>query len=248
MEQQGFLGTIGYIKANLMSSPALQDKNYSNENFYPGAENIPDSEPSISFPFKKIGNIVVDENFVASGFSKSNYIELGNMPDFPEYFECGITFSSTKKYNSGSSTTWYTMLLCPSATNSSRTRNGLMMRVKGRQSNAGAEAVICNTSGSSWGVYGSDNDTTNLKCSMNNKYTLIARREASTSGFPVQMNLSLFNSNGDLIAQEISKGSGAVPTQLVNLSNHVLGVGDGSARTFFDGGSIYLKECYFKAL
>ena len=43
MEQNGFLGTIGYIKANLMSNPNLLDTNYNNENFYPGAPDIPNS-------------------------------------------------------------------------------------------------------------------------------------------------------------------------------------------------------------
>ena len=42
-----FIGTIGYIKGNLMASPALQERGYTNENFFPGAENIPDSEPTI---------------------------------------------------------------------------------------------------------------------------------------------------------------------------------------------------------
>ena len=43
MTQNGFLGTIGWIKGNLMSNPNLKDKGYSNENFYPGAPNIPNS-------------------------------------------------------------------------------------------------------------------------------------------------------------------------------------------------------------
>ena len=41
--KQGFLGTIGWIKGNLMSNPNLLDKNYNNENFYPGAPDIPNS-------------------------------------------------------------------------------------------------------------------------------------------------------------------------------------------------------------
>ena len=46
MNKQGFLGTIGWIKGNLMSNPNLEDKNYNNENFHPGAENIPESNPT----------------------------------------------------------------------------------------------------------------------------------------------------------------------------------------------------------
>ena len=43
MTQNGFLGTIGWIKGNLMSNPNLLDKNYNNENFYPGSPDIPNS-------------------------------------------------------------------------------------------------------------------------------------------------------------------------------------------------------------
>ena len=45
MTSQNYIGTIGYIKGNLMGSSALTDKGYTNENFYPGASNIPDSNP-----------------------------------------------------------------------------------------------------------------------------------------------------------------------------------------------------------
>lgn len=246
MTQNKFLGTIGYIKANLMSSSQASEKGYRNENFYPGAENIPDSEASVSFPFKKIGNIVVDENFVATGFSDNNYIQLGNMPDFPKYFECCIAFSSTKLYNSNNYYTWYTRLIAPSKTNPTYTK-GFNMYIKGKYSNTGAEATISNTS-SFWGVHEAGDNYTRLKVSANKKYKLVARREPSTSaGSTVQMVLSLYNADGGLIASLTRTGSGTPATQLVNLTNHVLGVGDGS-RTFFDGGSIYLKECYFKAL
>ena len=44
MTKQGFLGTIGWIKSNLMISSQASEKGYSNENFYPGASDIPDSE------------------------------------------------------------------------------------------------------------------------------------------------------------------------------------------------------------
>lgn len=43
MVQNKFLGTIGWIKSNLMISSQASEKGYSNENFYPGAPNIPDS-------------------------------------------------------------------------------------------------------------------------------------------------------------------------------------------------------------
>ena len=46
MTQQGFLGTIGWIKGNLMSSSQASLKGYDNNNFIPGATNIPDSEPT----------------------------------------------------------------------------------------------------------------------------------------------------------------------------------------------------------
>lgn len=42
--QQFFLGTIGYIKSNLMSSSQASDK-IDNDNFYPGSPNIPETEP-----------------------------------------------------------------------------------------------------------------------------------------------------------------------------------------------------------
>ena len=69
--EQGFLGTIGYIKANLMSSPALQDKGYSNENFYPGATNIPDSEPTRpdGIPPVTDGLVVCVDGNVNNGFA-----------------------------------------------------------------------------------------------------------------------------------------------------------------------------------
>ena len=43
MENKIFLGTIGWIKSNLMVSSQSSEKGYNNENFYPGAPNIPDS-------------------------------------------------------------------------------------------------------------------------------------------------------------------------------------------------------------
>ena len=46
MAQNNFLGTIGWIKSNLMISSQASEKGYNNENFIPGAENIPDSEPT----------------------------------------------------------------------------------------------------------------------------------------------------------------------------------------------------------
>lgn len=41
--KKNYIGTIGYIKGNLMSNPNLLDKGYNNQNFYPGAPNIPNS-------------------------------------------------------------------------------------------------------------------------------------------------------------------------------------------------------------
>ena len=41
---QSFLGTIGWIKSNLMTSSQASDK-INNDNFYPGSQNIPETEP-----------------------------------------------------------------------------------------------------------------------------------------------------------------------------------------------------------
>ena len=88
-QNNGFLGTIGYIKANLMSSPALQDKGYSNENFYPGAESIPESEPKATFlPIQlQTSYVDIDENGIATfniyapQYSSGCYADLLNTPD-----------------------------------------------------------------------------------------------------------------------------------------------------------------------
>ena len=90
-QNNGFLGTIGYIKANLMSSPALQDKGYSNENFYPGAESIPESEPKATYlpiSFKTNNNVTIDDQGVANftqttGYGGTSYgvLQLLNTPD-----------------------------------------------------------------------------------------------------------------------------------------------------------------------
>ena len=40
---RNYIGTIGYIKGNLMCNSELLDKGYSNDTFYPGAPNIPNS-------------------------------------------------------------------------------------------------------------------------------------------------------------------------------------------------------------
>ena len=47
--QQYFLGTIGWIKANLMASSQASDK-YNNDNFYPGSPDLPSSEPTDAIP------------------------------------------------------------------------------------------------------------------------------------------------------------------------------------------------------
>ena len=52
MTKQAFLGTIGWIKSNLMVSSQANEKGYSNENFYPGAPSIPESEPLIPEPLE----------------------------------------------------------------------------------------------------------------------------------------------------------------------------------------------------
>ena len=249
MTQNGFLGTIGWIKSNLMVSSQASEKGYSNENFYPGASNIPESEASVSFPFKKIGNIVVDENFVASGFSNSNYIQLGNMPTFNTDFEIQIAFSSTKNYHSGSSTTWDTYLIAPSPTDSYYSP-GFSAWVKGKYSNRGIECKMTGSNKGSWGITESSANYTSLSPSVNNKYLLRIKKTFDDNTKKYTLNASLLNSAGSVIATETnSTGSTSQYASLpINLSNYVLGVGDGSARTFFSGGSIYLKECYFKAL
>ena len=64
MAQQGFLGTIGYIKANLMSSSQASEKGYGNDNFYPGAPNIPESEPNSKTPLNE--NLIPEMTSVTS--------------------------------------------------------------------------------------------------------------------------------------------------------------------------------------
>ena len=84
MTQNGFLGTIGWIKSNLMVSSQASEKGYSNETFYPGAENIPESEPKATFlPISfKTSKVAIDENGIANiGGNKGYAVDLLNTPD-----------------------------------------------------------------------------------------------------------------------------------------------------------------------
>lgn len=101
MTQNGFLGTIGWIKSNLMSNPDLQDKGYSNETFYPGAENIPESRPSAKpFKLEPVG-AVIDDNGIATFNQRSNGnnetgLKVLNFPDLK-----GKGFTWTVRFMTG---------------------------------------------------------------------------------------------------------------------------------------------------
>lgn len=104
MAKQGFLGTIGWIKSNLMVSSQASEKGYSNENFYPGAPNIPDSEPTANFlPISfKTSNVTIDENGIVNTEGKSNYyIDLLNTPDLYTFQNWELGFKA-KVLTSGS--------------------------------------------------------------------------------------------------------------------------------------------------
>lgn len=98
-DKQGFLGTIGYIKANLMTSSALAEKDYNNENFYPGSPDVPISDTSKpSFKFNAVGNVKIDDKYNATSFSSSNYITLRDTPLVSSSLDMRICFTmpSTK--------------------------------------------------------------------------------------------------------------------------------------------------------
>lgn len=86
MTQNAFLGTIGYIKGNLMSNPELLDKGYRNENFYPGSTNIPNSHSSDKTMMQVAinGNLpyTIENNVVSwKGSSlKEGYFDITNFP------------------------------------------------------------------------------------------------------------------------------------------------------------------------
>lgn len=100
----GFIGTIGYIKGNLMSSSALVDKGYSNETFYPGAENIPDSEndllgktplnvdliPNMTSVNSPAGTCFADRTTIPLNMSMSNSRTTSNVATY-----CWKFFNST---------------------------------------------------------------------------------------------------------------------------------------------------------
>ena len=70
MTQNGFLGTIGWIKGNLLVSSELTEK-YDNETFYPGAPDIPDSAKPI--PIALAGSIIKgsinDKNIMTGSYN-----------------------------------------------------------------------------------------------------------------------------------------------------------------------------------
>ena len=117
MTQNAFLGTIGFIKGNLMSNPELLDKGYSNETFYPGASNIPNSHTSdkTKMEVSIFGNLnhKIENNVViwaTSMSSQSGYLHVTNLPKLHNEdgsyifntFEMQIAYGrydSTNKYN-----------------------------------------------------------------------------------------------------------------------------------------------------
>ena len=74
MTQNNFLGTIGWIKGNLLTSSDIGEK-YDNDTFYPGAPNIPDSAGPV--PIALAGSVssngkLNDRNILEYGCYKLN--------------------------------------------------------------------------------------------------------------------------------------------------------------------------------
>ena len=87
MEQtQNYMGTIGWIKGNLMSNPELADKNYNNENFVPGNPDIPNSHTpdKTMMQFTLEGSGTKIENNIASWNNSSSSVKgalvVNNLP------------------------------------------------------------------------------------------------------------------------------------------------------------------------
>lgn len=109
MTQNNFLGTIGWIKGNLLTSSDIGEK-YSNENFYPGAPNIPDSAGPV--PIAILGKVTgaIDENNIlgpAGYYTFTNqYSFLPNESNSVQGIQ--ITFKLLKNYTGGQ----YKNLVC----------------------------------------------------------------------------------------------------------------------------------------
>lgn len=84
-QNNGFLGTIGWIKGNLMSSSQASQKGYSNETFYPGLDNVPESEKF--YTRRKIQIGAMQSYHVVGGIAKLynnfswGYIRVDNFPE-----------------------------------------------------------------------------------------------------------------------------------------------------------------------
>lgn len=223
--EQGFLGTIGWIKGNLMSNPNLLDKGYSNENFYPGAENIPDSAIGAKpdFPYEAIGDIKIDEDYNVTNFQESytpkNYIKLGNM-SFSGNFDVRLAFTATQSKNT---TSLHTLMSFPASSK----YLGLCAWFKESP-----------RSFTNW-IQGKNCDLKTINVSYGTKYYLHFTREDGTNVY-----VRLKDTEGNTLTSNTLGYSNTV-----DISGCLLG-GQPNTGVYSYGwsGIIHLKECYFKAL
>ena len=83
------MGTIGWIKSNLMVSSQASEKGYSNENFYPGSDNVPESEKL--YTRRKMEFETLQSYHIVDGIAKLyNNFKYGFMKvnNFPEIQTC----------------------------------------------------------------------------------------------------------------------------------------------------------------
>ena len=66
MAQNKFLGTIGWIKSNLMTNSSLNGK-YNNQNFYPGSPDIANSTTYVENGILYTKGTVVDNTLQVEG-------------------------------------------------------------------------------------------------------------------------------------------------------------------------------------
>ena len=111
---QIYLGTIGWIKSNLMSSSQASNK-YNNDNFYPGSQNIPESEPKEKYypiQFISRGKQNGINGNIANTNSSDHAYELQNTPDFSTLDNWEIGFTGEWKANGGTNK-GYSLFFCP---------------------------------------------------------------------------------------------------------------------------------------
>ena len=251
MTQNGFLGTIGWIKGNLMSNSELLDKNYNNENFYPGSNPPPSSNSTKpEFPFEIVGNPVVDHKFDVSGFTNSDYIKVGELDKFTGNYEIGICFTTPDEailtptasksllgLFSGTSMEYgslYGRLTCEPTT------HGIFISSTKWTSNTGAgyQTTLCKA-----------DKITNFKA--NTKYLLRIKRTLDTKY--VIIDFSLID-----VKAETTFATYQYKSLLSDASDYIKGIADFS-HTYIgkmfnaNHGSAYpstihLAECYFRAL